>query len=359
MTYRRVFGFAVATLVFVTALVPDAAAQSSKQKQVEAARELKALQASDTQLANAIDTLDRQVRETDAQTHSARQSVKAAKFALGQAQTRLARAEDAMRRVRGALVQRALEEYKQPTLYARVRSADDIGQLSRRRALLDHATRSDKEMLDQLRATREDIVRQRASAERAKATAEARQRVVEARLRQMVKDRDAKGRLSAALEKRIAEVQAEAIAIAGDDRNVRAILGARPGGSSVGKASASGLQWPTSGRLSSGFGRRWGRLHAGIDIAAPKGTPIRAAKAGTVVFAGRMGGYGNCIIINHGGGLATLYGHQSRLGARKGQAVSRGQTIGYVGSTGRSTGNHLHFETRINGRPQNPRKYLP
>ncbi|MBA2608960.1 MAG: M23 family metallopeptidase, partial [Actinobacteria bacterium] len=90
-----------------------------------------------------------------------------------------------------------------------------------------------------------------------------------------------------------------------------------------------------------------------------KGTIIRAAKAGTVVFSGQMSGYGNVVIIDHGGGLSTLYGHQSRIAARRGQSAGQGEVIGYVGSTGRSTGNHLHFETRTNGRPQNPRRYLP
>jgi murein DD-endopeptidase MepM/ murein hydrolase activator NlpD len=164
------------------------------------------------------------------------------------------------------------------------------------------------------------------------------------------------GRLSAALEKRITEIQKESAALAGDQSTVRNLL--NNGSKSTGAVSRSGLVWPVRGRVTSGFGRRWGRLHAGIDIAAPKGTPIYAAKAGTVVFAGRMSGYGNVVIIDHGGGLSTLYGHQSRLGSRRGQRVDQGQVIGYVGSTGHSTGNHCHFETRINGRPQNPRKYL-
>ena len=100
-------------------------------------------------------------------------------------------------------------------------------------------------------------------------------------------------------------------------------------------------------------------MHAGIDIGAGSGTPIYAAKAGTVIHSGGMGGYGNAVIIDHGGGFTTLYAHQSRLGSREGQQVSQGQVIGYVGSTGNSTGPHLHFETRVNGAAQNPRRYLP
>ena len=121
---------------------------------------------------------------------------------------------------------------------------------------------------------------------------------------------------------------------------------------------------PASGRRSSGFGMRrhpvlgTTRLHAGIDIAAPTGTAIRASASGTVVTASSMRGYGNTVIIDHGGGFSTLYGHCSRLYVRTGQRVSQGDRIAAVGSTGLSTGPHLHFEIRINGRPVNPASYL-
>lgn len=100
------------------------------------------------------------------------------------------------------------------------------------------------------------------------------------------------------------------------------------------------------------------RLHAGVDFGAGPGTPIVAADNGTVVSAGWTGGYGNAVIIDHGGGVATLYGHQSRLAVRSGARVSRGQVIGYVGSTGMSTGPHLHFELRVNGVPRDPMSRL-
>lgn len=122
--------------------------------------------------------------------------------------------------------------------------------------------------------------------------------------------------------------------------------------------SAAGLVWPLSGTVTSGFGYRWGRMHEGIDVAVPEGTPIRSAKAGTVIMASYNGGYGNYTCVDHGGGLSTCYAHQSGFAASVGQRVSQGQVIGYSGNTGSSTGPHLHFEVRINGAAQDPMGYL-
>jgi len=121
--------------------------------------------------------------------------------------------------------------------------------------------------------------------------------------------------------------------------------------------SSSGLIWPVNGPVVSGFGMRWGRMHEGIDIAVGYGTPIHAAASGTVVFSGWMSGYGNFVIIDHGGGMATAYGHQSAIAVGLGP-VSQGQVIGYVGCTGHCFGPHLHFEVRINGSPVDPLGYL-
>ncbi|MEK6273757.1 MAG: peptidoglycan DD-metalloendopeptidase family protein [Actinomycetota bacterium] len=121
--------------------------------------------------------------------------------------------------------------------------------------------------------------------------------------------------------------------------------------------SASGLIWPVNGPVVSPFGMRWGRLHAGIDIGVGYGTPIHASASGTVIFAGWMGGYGNFVIVDHGGGLSTGYAHQSSI-AVGGGSVSQGQVIGYVGCTGHCFGPHLHFEVRINGSPVDPLGYL-
>ncbi len=125
-------------------------------------------------------------------------------------------------------------------------------------------------------------------------------------------------------------------------------------------AIAVNLIKPISGTVTSRFGSRWGSTHKGIDIGAPKGTGIKAAAAGTVILSayGYNGGYGNYIVLDNGSGVQTLYGHCTSLNVKVGQKVSQGQIIATVGSTGRSTGNHLHFEIRVNGVVQNPQNYL-
>jgi murein DD-endopeptidase MepM/ murein hydrolase activator NlpD len=130
-------------------------------------------------------------------------------------------------------------------------------------------------------------------------------------------------------------------------------------GSSGAAPSGSGFIWPVSAPITSPFGMRWGTLHPGIDLGAAYGTPIHAAGSGTVVWCGWMSGYGNLVMIDHHNGLATAYGHQSQIAVGCNQEVSQGQVIGYVGSTGYSTGPHLHFEVRLNGTPVDPLGYLP
>lgn len=121
---------------------------------------------------------------------------------------------------------------------------------------------------------------------------------------------------------------------------------------------------PISGAITSDYGMRLHpilkekRMHTGIDLRGAKGTPIKAAESGTVIFTGWMGAYGQVVIIDHGGGISTMYAHQSSILVKNGQKVARGETIGKVGSTGWSTGPHLHFEVRKNGTPVNPHNYL-
>lgn len=123
--------------------------------------------------------------------------------------------------------------------------------------------------------------------------------------------------------------------------------------------SAEGYIWPVNGAVTSPYGYRWGRQHTGIDIDGYTGQPIVASKDGVVVLAEYYSGYGNAVVIDHGGGYATLYAHMSRFATSNGASIEQGDIIGYVGCTGSCTGDHLHFEVRINGNPVDPMPYLP
>jgi murein DD-endopeptidase MepM/ murein hydrolase activator NlpD len=156
------------------------------------------------------------------------------------------------------------------------------------------------------------------------------------------------------LDGSVAEIQAEIAATLAGTGSVPLPAGPIRGGS-------GGLIWPVDGPVVSGFGMRWGRMHEGVDIAVPAGTPIRAAASGTVVLMqseAESGGYGNFTCLDHGGGLSTCYAHQSAFAVSSGQSVSQGDVIGYVGCTGHCYGDHLHFEVRINGSPTDPMAYL-
>ena len=377
----------LAPLVLVIALVgagatPSSAATSSsarkRQEQVRAERakaaaQINALKSSDVQLEKAVAALSAQVRAQDAKLASVRQAVAAAEAEVKDSERRIAETETEMTTLQGAVVDRAVASYMRPQQSAMqgLTQAKNLEDASRRASMLRQVANSDSDVIDQLRETREDLDVEREKAEAARAVAAERREVVKQQLAAVKKNLAEKARVEAALDARIKQVSAEVDALAKEDASLRAVISqesaraaaqraSRSAGGTVpaARVSGAGMRWPVNGTVTSEFGARWGRLHAGIDIGAPNGTPIRAAKAGTVILAGSHGGYGLAVVIDHGGGLTTLYAHQSRLGSSSGQDVEAGEVIGYVGSTGNSTGNHLHFETRVDGSPQNPRRYL-
>lgn len=157
-------------------------------------------------------------------------------------------------------------------------------------------------------------------------------------------------REQAAVRARIRAAQAAAVRASGSGG----------GGGSAGpiRRGAGGLIWPVNGPVSSPFGMRWGRLHAGVDIPVAIGTPVRASQSGRVIIAGPTGGYGNYLCIAHGGSMSTCYAHNNSIGVSQGQSVKQGQIVAESGNTGNSTGPHMHFEVRINGSPVDPMGYL-
>ena len=344
--------------------------EAARQKRARLASQLNHLRASDAQLTSAVRVLDGQVAAQQAGADAARQAVQAALAAVAESEAKIGATETEKTVLHTAVVKRAVSVYVRPkdNAFVGVVGAKNLGDVSRRSSLLAQVTNRDRDVLDRLRALREDLEDEKVKAANARDVAAQRRQVVLARLSELQRARKEKQRLSAALEGRIREYQAEADEVSKQESGLTALIRskeqARASRSAVdpgldGRISGAGLVWPLRGSVTSGFGQRWGRLHAGIDIGAGTGTPIRAAKGGEVIFAGSMSGYGNCVIVDHGGGLTTLYAHQSRLGTNDGASVGQGEVIGYVGSTGHSTGPHLHFETRVSGSPQNPMRYLP
>ena len=130
-------------------------------------------------------------------------------------------------------------------------------------------------------------------------------------------------------------------------------------GAPAADSNGSSLLWPVSGSINSGFGPRGASFHDGVDIAASEGTPIRAVEDGEVIYSDQLRGYGNIVIVRHEGGIVSVYAHNQVNLAREGQRVARGEIIAKVGSTGRVTGPHLHFEIRKNNSAQDPLRYLP
>ncbi len=177
------------------------------------------------------------------------------------------------------------------------------------------------------------------------------------RIQELIEERQAEERRRAAAEREASQQPSQqASRQAARQRSQNSGAGSRASAPSA--TSSAGYAWPMCAPVTSGYGARWGRTHRGVDLGASRGTPIGAVKAGRVIFASWQGGYGRLALIDHGDGVVTAYAHMSSFAVGSGQSVRRGQTVGRVGSSGNSTGPHLHLEFRINGRAVNPRQYL-
>jgi len=342
---------------------------STRVKRAAAAAKLDAATADDAQLEAAVRDLDTSVTAQSSSTDAAQQAVSAAQVAVGSAEARLAATESRMSDLRSAASTLAVRAYVHPggDPLLTLLGSDDLGEASRRETLLSHVASTDRDVLGQLRATREDEEGEQADLNRLRDQADARRKAVATHLAELQLARDSQARLKGALDERIQEYQAEVDGLSRDQARIESLLKARqassPDGPSLaaapGARSSYGLIWPVEGPVTSPFGFRWGRMHTGIDIGVGTGTPIQAAKAGTVVSSGNDGGgYGLLTVIDHGGGLTTVYAHQSQSAVSGGASVAQGQVIGYVGCSGHCTGPHLHFETRVGGTPENPASFL-
>ncbi len=302
---------------------------------------------------------------------------------LRQERIRLAKLRARLAESRTVLAARLVALYKagQPDIVMVILKSDGFAQMLERTEFIQRIGEQDKRIIDAVRAakaqsaaTAKRLDGLEARQQRITAAVAAKRDEVVAVKTQVISRREQYAAVRESRRRVLSNVRADREGLEGDlqaleaqQEQIRARLAAAAAASQAAAPStaaaqvhqgSSGLIWPVNGPIASGFGMRWGRLHAGVDIAVPAGTPIAAAASGTVVLMGWVDGYGNYTCIDHGGGLSTCYGHQSGFATSQGASVSQGQVIGYVGCTGHCFGDHLHFETRINGVPVDPMGYL-
>jgi murein DD-endopeptidase MepM/ murein hydrolase activator NlpD len=394
---RRAFVALLSALAMLASLGPIADARPDRLEQIEnqierkrelirAAEEerqgvLSELEASDhrrAELADQVTALGAQLDEARGRLELVEARLNAARDALDHWGARLDEARARLDEQQQTLEERAAIAYKLgPAGYLSfLLGADDLSSLVDRSVYLRNVLTIDSNMVDGLEVTRSLVGDHESTVEDYEQNVTAQQRRVEkeiarveelraeeqaaraAVLEQIDYQRELIGEIQetkARYEAAVADMQAESDQIRGALQSSGSSGSGNPGGQ---------FFWPTSGSIGSGFGWRthpiFGtqRFHSGVDIGGSCGQPIWAADDGTVISASYNDGYGNATVIDHGGGLATLYAHQSSFSVSSGQSVDRGQTIGAVGTTGWSTGCHLHFEVRVNGTPVDPVPYL-
>jgi murein DD-endopeptidase MepM/ murein hydrolase activator NlpD len=292
--------------------------------------------------------------------------------------TKLDRARDDLRAQQELLDQRAATAYKVgPSAYLEVLlGSDDLSTLTDRVTFIEEILTVDSDVLAGVEVARQLVVERQDQVQAISARVAEQFRKVEERTQEIAELYAQQQDLLAQVDLEIT-VQTESLQsleearqqyedqVAALEAESARLTGVIQGTGSSGSGQYNGiLGWPADGPIVSGFGYRthpvYGttRFHSGVDIGAACGQPIWAAESGTVISAGYNGGYGNATIIDHGDGLATLYAHQSSIAVGSGQQVSRGAQIGSVGTTGLSTGCHLHFEVRVNGEPVDPVPYI-
>jgi murein DD-endopeptidase MepM/ murein hydrolase activator NlpD len=370
----RVLAAAVALLVGMAVVAEGQKSKPTKkaleQKRTDIRKQAESVRTEIRQNRREASVVLGEMREIDGRLDVARDRVAATQSKLDDAQAerneikrRLEAAEAKLRECQKAIGQRLRAMYMQrgQTMLTAFIGAETFTDVAERAYLLNKIAENDRRLVSDFLDTKAAIQTEKANADKIvaaitsmKADQVADKKVIDA---EMSKKRS----LLAELNEERSDLQDELEELEKDSNAVTAMLQKyyAEGGGGTPVFRGRFLQ-PVSGRVGSGFGYRThpisGRrkMHQGVDIGASHGTTIKAAGDGRVVMAGWNGGYGNCVIIDHGGGVATLYGHCSKLFVSSGQRVTQGQRIAAVGSTGYSTGPHLHWEVRVNGKPVNP-----
>jgi murein DD-endopeptidase MepM/ murein hydrolase activator NlpD len=380
-----------------------------------AALDLDPLFAANEAIEDGLRVLSEDLVTRQAELEATRSQLERARIEVVTALDEVVQEQQNIADLRKQLQRQAIMAYMQPRgdSGGDVLRASDLNEVERRRALVSAVQTSQADILDGLRVAEADYELAAARAKAAQSEIENREIQAQQQVVEVDKAIENQQRLEAMLLERIAEFQEEVDLLAEDEAALQAEIAtlivqeeqrqaaireaariqaerervareeeerrlaraaalarrevpvaeaavSRANAALVGAPSVGGgsLIWPVNGKVTSNFGPRWGRQHNGIDIAANTGTTVASAGSGTVIAAGFSGGFGYRVLVQHNGGLVTLYAHLSSINVSTGQTVSAGSSLGGVGCSGSCTGPHLHFETRVGGTAYDPRSYL-
>ncbi|MGB3202868.1 MAG: peptidoglycan DD-metalloendopeptidase family protein [Nodosilinea sp.] len=355
---------------------PDLVAQSiqdlqNKQKTLEQQRNQLQQQQNEIQNRQAdsesnLQNLENNIVYTANQISQTEYQLSQAEKELKDFEAQLKKAEDDYEEVRTGTVARLqyLQRQQGSEGWAVLLQSQNFNEFLDRQYQLKRVYAADRQVLADLKAKAEAIQKQKAAVEEKRNQVALLQQQLLSQKQQYEAEANTEKQLISRLKDQRGALEAAEAQLARDSEQIAGLIRQKIAASTGVIRGTGRFVFPANGNISSGFGNRrhpilgYSRFHAGIDFAASQGTPIYAADSGRVIFSGWYGGYGQAVIIDHGGGISTLYAHASRLLVSEGQAVQQGQAIGAVGSTGLSTGPHLHFEVRQNGNPVNPVAYL-
>ncbi len=346
--------------------------EAARDAEAAALAELALLELEDARIAEIVAEAQASVDAQQARVDGSRRALEAAEAEVVARQQASVAAELAIGVMNEEVTRRAVDAYVGTTsAESHWLDSADVNDTVVRIAYLDFTAGTDRDVLDGLRTLHSQRADHLIAGELAREEADQLRVELEGELVELEVRREVQLEIQAELQGRIAEWQARADQRAREAEELTELirqrqaeqLGFQPG--DPGASSVQGFVMPTNGSVGSRFGPRvhpiFGstRMHSGVDIGGTSNDPIWAAKAGRVIFSGRKGGYGNAVIVQHEGNVATLYAHMIETRSSDGDWVEQGELIGLVGSTGWSTGPHLHFEVRVDGTPKDPQLFLP
>lgn len=365
---------AIFLLVFVFALggsaekLPEEQKLEKIQKQLrESKRELRKTKEEEQAVLGRLVVITKELKSTENKLYQAQEKIRRNEAQIGHLTSELDKTEKELREEAHKLKNRVKEVYKSSGLnYVELllsshSMSDFLNRLSFFRRIIDYDANLVQKVHADVQKTRQKKALLQNKTEQIRDLA----KVIADKKQEIASKVEQKKELYQSLKRRREEYEARVAELEKSSKELEVLIlkkvAARRG---EGIRGSGRLAWPLQGRITSRFGYRrhpcWGgrHFHTGIDIAAKYGSPVSAADAGEVIFAGWWDGYGKAIVVDHGRRMTTVYAHLSRIYKRVGEIVAKGQILGLVGSTGYSTGPHLHFEVRMDGKPVDPLKYL-